>query len=84
MFIFFNKRFEEPYLLILFQVIDDESDYFSLEANQWLTPQQRTALQKRSEEINQRRHGSRLDKKFTFDFAGLFTRRFEFSRTKSY
>jgi hypothetical protein len=64
-------------------VIDDESDYFSLEANQWLTPQQRTALQKRSEEINQRRHGSRLEKKFTFDFAGLFTRRFEF-RTKAY
>ena len=52
------------------KVIDDESDYFSLEANQWLTPQQRLALKKRSEEINQKRLGSRLDKKYNFDFAG--------------
>ena len=52
------------------KVIDDESDYFSMNSNQWLTPQQRKALEKRSEEINQKRHGSRLDKKYTFDFAG--------------
>jgi activating signal cointegrator 1 len=35
------------------KVIDDESDYFSMESNQWLTPQQRKSLQKRAEEINQ-------------------------------
>ena len=52
------------------KVIDDESDYFSLEGNQWLTPQQRLALKKRSEELKEKRHGSRLDKKYTFDFAG--------------
>lgn len=53
------------------KVIDDESDYFSMQNDQWLTPQQRKALQKRAEEINNKRHGSRLDKKFTLDFAGL-------------
>jgi predicted lipid carrier protein YhbT len=41
-----------------------------MDSNQWLTPQQRQALQKRSDELNEKRHGSRLDKKFTFDFAG--------------
>ena len=52
------------------KVIDDDSDYFTLDTNQWLTPQQRLALKKRSDEIDQKRHGSRLDKKYTFDFAG--------------
>ena len=38
------------------QIIDDESDYFSVDSNKWLTPQQREALKK-----------SRLDRRITFD-----------------
>lgn len=51
-------------------MIDDESDYFSVDANQWLSEGQREALRKREEEVRQKRHGSRLDRKITFDFAG--------------
>ncbi len=52
------------------QVIDDESDYFSVDSNKWLSKKQREALKKREEEIRERRHGSRLNRKITFDFAG--------------
>ena len=52
------------------QVIDDESDYFSVDSNKWLTEDQRKALRKREDEIREKRHGSRLNRKITFDFAG--------------
>ena len=52
------------------QVIDDESDYFSVDGNQWLSSQQRDALRKREDELRKARHGSRLERKITFDFAG--------------
>ena len=52
------------------QIIDDESDYFNVDNNRWLTPQQREALKKRKEELQQEKHKSRLDRKITFDFAG--------------
>ncbi|XP_052528385.1 activating signal cointegrator 1 isoform X1 [Tympanuchus pallidicinctus] len=52
------------------QVIDDESDYFATDSNQWLSKQEREALQKREQELQELRHASRLAKKVTIDFAG--------------
>ena len=51
-------------------MIDDESDYFSVDSNKWLTSEQREKLRRREEEIRERRHGSRLHRKMDFDFAG--------------
>ena len=52
------------------QIIDDESDYFNVDNNKWLTPQQREALKKKKEELHEDKYKSRLDRKITFDFAG--------------
>ncbi|KAM6308472.1 activating signal cointegrator 1 [Aegotheles albertisi] len=52
------------------QVIDDESDYFATDSNQWLSKQEREALQTREQELRELRHASRLTKKITIDFAG--------------
>nr|XP_012298440.1 activating signal cointegrator 1 isoform X3 [Aotus nancymaae] len=52
------------------QVIDDESDYFASDSNQWLSKLERETLQKREEELRELRHASRLSKKVTIDFAG--------------
>uniref|UniRef100_A0A8C6RNE5 Thyroid hormone receptor interactor 4 n=1 Tax=Nannospalax galili TaxID=1026970 RepID=A0A8C6RNE5_NANGA len=52
------------------QVIDDESDYFASDSNQWLSKVERETLQKREEELRELRHASRLSKKVTIDFAG--------------
>ncbi|XP_045150891.1 activating signal cointegrator 1 [Echinops telfairi] len=52
------------------QVIDDESDYFASDSNQWLSKLEREALQKREGELRELRHASRLSKKVTIDFAG--------------
>ncbi|XP_019360091.1 PREDICTED: activating signal cointegrator 1 isoform X2 [Gavialis gangeticus] len=51
-------------------VIDDESDYFATDSNQWLSKQEREVLQKREKELRELRHASRLTKKITIDFAG--------------
>ncbi|XP_064618936.1 activating signal cointegrator 1-like isoform X2 [Lineus longissimus] len=52
------------------QVIDDESDYFTTDGNQWLNKDERKKLKQREEELRSVRHGSRRDRKITFDFAG--------------
>lgn len=52
------------------KVIDDESDYFSVDNDKWLTKGQRERLRKKEEALRENRHGSRLNKKLTFDFAG--------------
>uniref|UniRef100_H0X6W0 Thyroid hormone receptor interactor 4 n=1 Tax=Otolemur garnettii TaxID=30611 RepID=H0X6W0_OTOGA len=52
------------------QVIDDESDYFASDSNQWLSKLERETLKKREEELRELRHASRLSKKVTIDFAG--------------
>ncbi|KAL4228260.1 Activating signal cointegrator 1 [Mactra antiquata] len=52
------------------QVIDDESDYFSTDSNQWLSTADRELLRKREEELRSVRHASRKDRKITLDFAG--------------
>ncbi|XP_017269684.1 activating signal cointegrator 1 [Kryptolebias marmoratus] len=52
------------------QVLDDESDYFATESNQWLSPGEREKLRKKEEELRELRHASRKDRKITLDFAG--------------
>lgn len=52
------------------QVLDDESDYFATESNQWLSPNEREKLRKKEEELREIRHASRKDRKITLDFAG--------------
>ncbi|XP_018620872.2 activating signal cointegrator 1 isoform X1 [Scleropages formosus] len=52
------------------QVLDDESDYFATDSNQWLSQMEREALRRREEELRQLRHASRRDRKITLDFAG--------------
>ncbi|KAJ8280909.1 hypothetical protein GJAV_G00060850 [Gymnothorax javanicus] len=52
------------------QVLDDESDYYSTDCNQWLSSEEREALRRRAEELEQLRHKSRKDRKITLDFAG--------------
>ena len=45
------------------KVIDDESDYYSVDANAWLSEKERKFLKKKEAEIREKRHGSRLNKK---------------------
>ncbi|XP_062405736.1 activating signal cointegrator 1 [Sardina pilchardus] len=52
------------------QVLDDESDYFATDSNQWLSPNERATLRKREEELREIKHASRKDRKITLDFAG--------------
>ncbi|XP_034015681.1 activating signal cointegrator 1 [Thalassophryne amazonica] len=52
------------------QVLDDESDYFATESNQWLSPSERDLLKKKEEELRELRHASRKDRRITLDFAG--------------
>ncbi|XP_032806636.1 activating signal cointegrator 1 isoform X1 [Petromyzon marinus] len=52
------------------QVIDDESDYFATDSNQWLSAEEREKLRRREEELREARHASRTQLKVTFDFAG--------------
>uniref|UniRef100_A0A673GPN4 Thyroid hormone receptor interactor 4 n=1 Tax=Sinocyclocheilus rhinocerous TaxID=307959 RepID=A0A673GPN4_9TELE len=52
------------------QVLDDESDYFATDSNQWLSPGEREALRKREEDLWELRHASHKDRKITLDFAG--------------
>lgn len=53
-------------------MIDDESDYFSIDSNQWLKEDEKAKLRKREEELRSIRHASRKDRKITYtlDFAG--------------
>uniref|UniRef100_A0A3P8Z4E9 Activating signal cointegrator 1 n=1 Tax=Esox lucius TaxID=8010 RepID=A0A3P8Z4E9_ESOLU len=52
------------------QVLDDESDYFATDSNQWLSQSEREHLRKKEEELRELRHASRKDRKITLDFAG--------------
>lgn len=50
-------------------VIDDESDYFRANSV-WLSEEERKKLKSLENQLNEAKHGSRLNKKMTFDFAG--------------
>jgi hypothetical protein len=51
------------------KVIDDESDYFTVNSV-WLSKAEREKLQQREEELQARHHASRLNRRLTLDFAG--------------
>lgn len=51
-------------------VIDDQMDYYSVNSG-WLSSKQRDDLQKKAEERQEKKHGSRRTKKITIDFAGI-------------
>lgn len=50
-------------------VIDDEFDYFD-ENSVWQSEEQRAHFQKLKEELHEQKHGSRINRKITVDFAG--------------
>lgn len=50
-------------------VIDDESDYFRANSV-WLSDEERKKLKTLESQLNEAKHGSRLNRKITFDFAG--------------
>lgn len=52
------------------QVLDDESDYFASDSNQWLSPGEREKLRRKDEELREIRHASRKDRNITLDFCG--------------
>ena len=51
-------------------MIDDQSDYFAVEGNQWLSEKQREAYRKKEEELRTARHSIRRNQTVTLDFAG--------------
>ena len=46
------------------------SIFFSVDAYKWMTDDQKKKYKAKEEEINAKKHTSRLDRKITFDFAG--------------
>ena len=50
---------------------DDDSDYFSANSV-WLNSTEKEKLDKYQQSLHDKKHGSRLNKKMTFDFAGEF------------
>ncbi|XP_013193492.1 activating signal cointegrator 1 [Amyelois transitella] len=50
-------------------VTDDDSDYFNTNSV-WLNSTERQKLQQYQQELHEKKHASRLQKKMTFDFAG--------------
>ena len=51
-------------------MIDDESDYFSVDANRWLSDTERDQLSRKEAELRGTKYGSRRDRKIVLDFAG--------------
>ena len=54
------------------KVIDDDMDYYSIHSV-WLSPKEKEVLKKRLETEQAKKHASRLDARFTLDFAGKFS-----------
>ncbi|CAH0696044.1 unnamed protein product [Spodoptera exigua] len=51
------------------RVTDDDSDYFNANSV-WLNATEKEKLEKYQQSLHEKKHGSRLNKKMTFDFAG--------------
>lgn len=53
-------------------MIDDESDYFSVDSNRWLSGDERDTLQSKESSLREQKYGSLRDKALTveLDFAG--------------
>ena len=52
------------------KVIDDESDYFSVDTNRWLSSDAREALRTKEDSLREQKYGSRRTKAVTLDIAG--------------
>lgn len=52
------------------RVIDDECDYFSTNSTKWMSSKERDTFKKKEQELQEKRHESRRNKKVTLDFAG--------------
>jgi len=51
-------------------VIDDESDYFSVDSDRWLSASEKEALHSKQESLREKKYGSRLNRGVTLDIAG--------------
>ena len=51
-------------------MIDDESDYFSVDSDRWLSASEKEALRSKQESLRERKYGSRLRRDVTLDIAG--------------
>lgn len=52
------------------RVIDDESDYFSVDTNSWLSVNERDILQERDHELREKKYGSRRNRGVVLDISG--------------
>ncbi len=52
------------------KVIDDESDYFSVDSNRWLSASEKEALRNKQESLREQKYGSRRTKAVTLDIMG--------------
>lgn len=51
-------------------MIDDESDYFSVDTNRWLSTDEREVLRKKEDSLREQKYSSRGTKAVTLDIAG--------------
>ena len=51
-------------------VLDDERDFFAVDATSWASAEEKAALEKRERELRELKYGSRRNKAFTLDIAG--------------
>ena len=51
-------------------VLDDERDFFAVDAMSWASAEEKAALEKREKELRELKYGSRRNKAFTLDIAG--------------
>ncbi|XP_014676538.1 PREDICTED: activating signal cointegrator 1-like [Priapulus caudatus] len=52
------------------KVIDDQSDYFAVDGNRWLSSKERETLRKKEAELREKKNPSRRGMKITLDIAG--------------
>lgn len=51
-------------------MLDDERDFFAVDATSWSSPEEKAALQQREKELRDKKYGSRRNKAFTLDITG--------------
>lgn len=50
-------------------VLDDERDFFAVDATSWLSAEEKEVLQQREKELREKKYGSCRNKTFTLDIA---------------
>ena len=51
-------------------MLDDERDFFNVDATSWTTPEEKAELVKREEQLREKKFGSRRGRAVTLDIAG--------------